>query len=190
MKVRKKLTLVWVMDFNQFSPTELDKGTEFYSHAFEKEGIELIVLDSNALTCTELGVKEFIALRNQCVDMVCLISDFSSNLQQNIFLTDLKGYLTLQGIKVANNCPIPSGLNLSDKLSTAIWLAHNGYPAIKTKKFIPGHTSIDLKDMKPPFIVKPNKMARGFGVKKVSSVEEMIRKQQNTPIETSKQTIQ
>ncbi len=176
MKTSPQLALLWIMDFNQFTSHQLESATRFYKDAFREEGISLYTLDSNTLVCSQSGVNTIngcINLTNdhQEIKTVYLISDFSGNAQQHKLLNDIKGYLRIQGIPVANPVDAIAGLNLSDKLSTAMWLKSHGFPHIKTQRLLPGYDLQAFHDIQPPFIVKPSDMARGFGVNKVESLE-------------------
>lgn len=176
MKTSPQLALLWIMDFNQFTSHQLESATRFYSDAFREEGISLYPLDSNTLICSESGVKAingYINFTNdhQEIKTVCLISDFSGDAQQHTLLNDIKGYLRVQGIPVANPVDSVEGLNLSDKLSTSMWLKSHGFPHIKTQRLLPGFDLQAFLYIQPPFIVKPSDMARGFGVNKVENLE-------------------
>ncbi|MCY9829344.1 ATP-grasp domain-containing protein [Vibrio chagasii] len=176
MKTNPQLALLWIMDFNQFTSHQLESATRFYKDAFREESILLYTLDSNTLACSQSGVNTInggINITNvqQEIKTVYLISDFSGNAQQHKLLNDIKGYLRIQGIPVANPVDAVNGLNLSDKLSTSMWLKSHGFPHIKTQRLLPGFDLQAFRDIQPPFIVKPSDMARGFGVNKVESLE-------------------
>ncbi|WP_028672313.1 ATP-grasp domain-containing protein [Saccharospirillum impatiens] len=164
--------VVWVMDFCHFTEYEIKSGAEFYKEHFYANDVCLELFDSRTISLdTECEFVHF--FQDEEMDIVVLISDFSKDEIQSELLRDLKGYLMIFGVTVVSQPATASGLNISDKLSTALWLKCNNLPYIPTYKVYQDTTIRSvLRKLDLPVIIKPNKMARGFGVVKANSESE------------------